>query len=124
MFKLTELINYDNYWLESDGNVIKVKDHVMWIRDNVKLVGFHKQGEFLFKDDGNDIATEEEVYDAMFKLGYVRVIQCNGTRPTIVFNYDNRKPPNNAQLRSLRDMAIENGVFLHDANKRRDIDLE
>jgi len=106
---LSEVANLNNYWMNPNGDLIKVEDHIQYILDKVIP-------RFPYRED-----YFEEVYEAAYKLHYVQVV-VNPYNERMIFNYGYHAP-SNKQMRELTNFAIENNYKLHDAKKRIDLEL-
>jgi len=119
MIKLMEIMGAKNFWMLPNGHIEEVCDHLGWVTDNVDLPYYHDEDGFPITKDGS-IAEESDVYDAAYRLGYVRLVKEAGSGP-LFFDYFSGL--NNVQKRSIRDFAIEKGWRLFDAITKKEIDL-
>ena len=117
-----EIMGAHNFWMLPNGSITEdIGDHIPWFTDNVETEFYHDEDGFPIKQDGS-IAEEEDVYDAAFALGYIKLTKEIVNGP-LYFDYSPSKPLTNLQLRNLKNFAIENRWELKDAVTQRDIDL-
>ena len=91
------------YWLDPFGKFNKTVHHHTWAYKHL-----------------GDIDDSVDVYDAMYKAGFVRVVTYSDV---MFFEYKEGHKPTNLQMRSLRDAAIEFGFTLYDSTSLIYVDL-
>lgn len=108
-------INDDNYggWLDPNGkfHAVKFEEHRYWAEAYLKKMGY------------NDI---KDVYNAMYKLGFVRVVkQQFGGDTMLSFQYTLQHPINSKQLKAIKDLSIEEHCdYLVDETTHREMRLK
>jgi hypothetical protein len=100
-----------DYWLDPQGKFHDTSiegSHMNWAKKYAALkdVPYHNEGS---------------AYDPLFQLGFVRVVTDNHQ---IMIQYSKQRPPTNLQWRTLKDAAIESGLFLHDDVANKIIELK
>jgi hypothetical protein len=106
MIKLKQLVSEGIlgkfWWMDSNGNlkqVSKLTAHT----------GHPEAAIEILKSLG--LAPEKDIYTQMYDLGWLRVaFTGQGSFYTLSFNTKFGKSPNNAQVRALKDLAIELGA--------------
>lgn len=118
---LSEVYRVVNYWMDVNGNMIKVaghadyviqhldKDHIFYIVDGMPILS------------NGSIVEIDDVYKVAFKQHYIRIV-VEGDTLYFSYDYDGEKP-NNIQKREMRDFAIENNLNIEDATTGRSIDF-
>jgi GNAT superfamily N-acetyltransferase len=109
---MTEILgNWICYWLDKNGKMIEVSDHIQFILDNFDT-------PFVIGDDGlpvnNDgsVSEEGDVYDfAYSKLKMIRVA-VSKVYNEMFYSYNKFYPPNNKQMKELKDFSMENRLEL------------
>jgi hypothetical protein len=101
-FILNEIAGATNYWLSSDGELIKVEDHIDYAVKNFNTPFHIDPDEYIPMNSDGSIAEENDVYDAVFQMGYVRVVEDSAN---IYFTYSLSKKPNRNQFMTLYEFA-------------------
>ena len=102
------------YWLDPEGHFHRAKmGHQEWAENYLSSKGIRYSYRDAYRetpdDDGN-----VGVYKTMYMLKYVRIYAENGT----LYATNTVNEPTNAQMRSLKDSAIESDLRLHVKGKR------
>lgn len=120
---LSEAYRTINYWMDSNGNMIKVAGHANYVIEHLD-----KDHIFYIDNDGlpilqrnGSVAEIDDVYDVAFKQHYIRIV-VEGKTLYFSYDYDGYKP-NNIQKREMRDFAIEHQLDIEDATTGRDVDF-
>lgn len=108
---ITEVVGALNYWLTPNGDFIKVDHHLGYAQKNFNIAKWpaynHGVGWAQF---------EGELYDTVYKLGYIRVVE---QPATIYFTYNRAKTPNKAQAQALFDLATDKQKNLVDGETQK-----
>jgi len=111
---LTEqnLVGLKFWWMDTDYKFhpVAFEQHRYWAEAYLKRIGY------------GDV---KDVYNAMFKLGFVRVVKQQYNNELILgFQYTRERPLNSKQLKVIKDLAIEEGCeYLVDDTTHRETRL-
>lgn len=103
-----------NYWLTSNGDLVKVDNHIQYGIENIDLP-YNIDDGIPINSDGS-IAEEDEVYDTIYQLGFVRVVE---QPASIYFTYHRTSPPNKNQFMTLYGMAQDKNKNLVDGETQK-----
>lgn len=104
-----------NYWISSDGDLIKVNDHINYAIRYFDLPYDIDNNGYPVNPDGS-ILEEDELYDYVYSLGYSRVVE---EPATIYVSYHRTNPPNKKQFMTLYGMAEDKNKNLVDAETNK-----
>jgi hypothetical protein len=108
---INEVTGATNYWLSADGELIKVQDHIDYAVKNFNTPYHIDPDEYSPMNLDGSIPEENDVYDSVFQMGYVRVVEDSAN---IYFTYSLAKKPNKDQFLALYDLANDKNKNLVD----------
>lgn len=114
---ISEVAGAQNYWLYPDGDLIKVYNHIEYAMHNIEEleIPYYEEDGYLYDENGA-IGDEDVVYDAVYKLGFIRVVE----QPTaIYFTYHRTRPPDKTQFMVLYGMAQDKNKNLVDGETQK-----
>ena len=110
-FILNEIAGATNYWLLPDGKLIKVYDHIDYAVKNLNTPFTIDPDEYIPVNSDGSIAEPDEVYDVVFQMGYVRIVEDSAN---IYFTYSLSKKPSRDQFMALYELAQDKNKNLID----------
>lgn len=110
-------------------NEITITDTAyFWMDKNAKLYKVPLFGHKRFAADylkldipDAELGLRGDIYTKMLVLGFIRITVYSGQ---LQFEYDKKMPPNDSQMKELKDISIENNLWLYDDTRQRTIDID
>jgi len=120
---LNEILDFRNFWVLPDGRIEEVDDHISWFVTETNQDKYQMDDDGYPLDEWGAIAEPSDVYTLASEMGYIRITQEIKNNGPLEFDYVRDRPPTQRQLKSMKDLAIENRVELKNAVTDRMIDL-
>ncbi len=112
---ISEVVGAQNYWIDPKGNLTKVDNHINYALKSFNIPYDIDQNDLPINRDGS-IAEEDEVYDTVYKMGFIRVVE---QPAAIYFTYNRSRPPDKNQFMVLYGMAQDKNKNLVDGETQK-----
>jgi hypothetical protein len=123
-----EYLNDKNKRLSLKEEIITTLTAYFWMDKNAKLYKVPLFGHKRFAADylglkiaDKDLELRGDIYTKMLVQGFIRITIYSGQ---LQFEYDKNIPPNDSQMEELKNMSIENELWLYDDVRQRNIDVD
>ncbi len=114
---IVEVAGAQNYWITPDGELEQVYNHIEYAMYNIDELEtpYYMDDGTLYDENGQE-GDESEVYDAIYNLGYIRVVE---QPAAIYFTYNRSRPPDKTQFMVLYGMAQDKNKNLVDGETQK-----
>ena len=113
---INEVAGALNYWLTPNGQLLKVHDLIDYAIKNLNIPFEIDPDEYYPINSDGSIAEEDDVYESIFYMGYIRVVEDTAN---IYFTYSDAKKPTKEQFMVLYGMSEDKNKNLVDGNTEK-----